>query len=132
MARFAGALIASTVFITILNNVLASDSATRVVRAAEAAGASPAVATAVLAALPSGAKALMSINGATAATIEAAGSAYIRSYVQATRTVAYASIGFGSVAVVACFFLEDITPKMTPKIEIFLENDVNAEKNKFH
>jgi len=23
-------------------------------------------------------------------------------------------------------------PKMTPKIEIFLENDVQAEKNKFH
>ena len=33
---------------------------------------------------------------------------------------------------VACCFLEDIGPKMNAKIEIFLENDVQAEKNKFH
>lgn len=39
-----------------------------------------------------------------------------------------ASIGFGGVAIIACFFLEDIGKKMTPKIEIYLENDVQAEK----
>lgn len=48
------------------------------------------------------------------------------------RTVALASLGFGGVAIIACFFLEDIGPKMTPKIEVFLENDVQAEKNKYH
>ena len=48
------------------------------------------------------------------------------------RTVALASIGFGGVAIIACFFLEDIGPKMNSKIEIYLENDTQAEKNKFH
>jgi hypothetical protein len=48
------------------------------------------------------------------------------------RTVALASIGFGGLAIIACFFLEDIGPKMNNKIEIFLENDVQAEKNKYH
>jgi hypothetical protein len=41
-----------------------------------------------------------------------------------------ASIGFGGVAIIATFFLEDIGPKMNNKIEIFLENDVQADKNK--
>jgi hypothetical protein len=41
-------------------------------------------------------------------------------------------LGFGGVAIIACFFLEDIKPKMTRKIEIFLENDIEAHKNKFH
>lgn len=48
------------------------------------------------------------------------------------RAVALSSVGFGVVAVIATFFLEDIGPKMNNKIEIFLENDVQAEKNKFH
>ena len=48
------------------------------------------------------------------------------------RMVALSSIAFGGLGIIACFFLEDIGPKMTPKIEIFLENDVQAEKNKFH
>ena len=43
-----------------------------------------------------------------------------------------ASIGFGAAAIIATFFLEDIGPKMNSKIEIFLENDVQADKNKFH
>ena len=33
---------------------------------------------------------------------------------------------------VACCFLEDIGQKMNSKIEIYLENDVYAEKNKYH
>ena len=32
----------------------------------------------------------------------------------------------------ACICCQDIGPKMNEKIEIFLENDVNAEKNKYH
>lgn len=33
---------------------------------------------------------------------------------------------------IACLFLEDIGPKMTKKIEIFLENTSEAHKNKYH
>lgn len=89
-------------------------------------------AKALLAALPLGSDAIAAVNGTTSSIISAAGNAYTRSYVKGTQTVAYASIGFGCVAIIACLFLEDIEPKMTPKIEVFLENDVNAEKNKFH
>ena len=32
----------------------------------------------------------------------------------------------------ACLFCNDIGHKMNNKIEIFLENDVNADKNEFH
>ena len=41
-------------------------------------------------------------------------------------------MAFGVVGVILCFCLEDIEPKMTPKIEIFLENDALADKNKYH
>jgi hypothetical protein len=46
--------------------------------------------------------------------------------------VALASIGFGGLAIIACFFLEDIGPKLDSNIEVFLENDVQAEKNRYH
>lgn len=41
-------------------------------------------------------------------------------------------MGFGGVGIIACFFIEDIGPKMNTKIEVFLENDVEAHKNKHH
>jgi hypothetical protein len=41
-------------------------------------------------------------------------------------------LGFGGLAIIACFFLEDIGPKMNEQIEVFLENDVQAEKNTYH
>lgn len=41
-------------------------------------------------------------------------------------------MAFGLTGVILCLFLEDIEPKMTPKIEIFLENDALADKNKYH
>jgi hypothetical protein len=49
-----------------------------------------------------------------------------------TRTIALALTGFGGVAIIAFFFLEDTGPKMDKTIEISLENDVKAHKNKFH
>lgn len=49
-----------------------------------------------------------------------------------SRKVALASLGFGGLGIIACFFLEDIGPKMNSQIEAFLENDVQAEKNKYH
>lgn len=132
VTRYAGALIATTVFSTILNNTVQQEAAQLVPAAAQAAGASPSVAQNILAALPLGADALSAVKGATTKMIEAAGQAYVESYVKGTSTVAYTSIAFGMVGVITTLFLEDITAKMTPKIEIFLENDVHAEKNKFH
>ena len=48
------------------------------------------------------------------------------------RKVAFASLAFGGCAIIASLFLEDIGPKMNNKIEVFLENDVQAEKNVYH
>ena len=132
VARYAGGAVAVTLFESILINVQSKYAAQHVVPAAEAAGASPAVAKAVAAALPLGTAALEKVKGLTTAIATAAGGAYVESYVQGVKTVALASIGFGGVAIIACCFLEDIGPKMNNKIEIYLENDTQAEKNKFH
>ena len=42
------------------------------------------------------------------------------------------SIGFGGLGIIAALCCEDIGHMMNEKIEIFLENDVNAEKNRYH
>lgn len=41
-------------------------------------------------------------------------------------------MAFGVVGIALAFYCEDITPKMNNKIEVFLENDALAEKNKHH
>ncbi len=112
--------------------MVTSNAIKKVISAAVAAGASVATAEQVLTALPSGLTALMKVPGITTAIAEAASVAYVNSYIVGIRTVALASIAFGGIGMIACLFLEDITPKMTKRIEVFLENDVNAEKNKFH
>ena len=48
------------------------------------------------------------------------------------RTTALASMSFGGISILACLWCKDIDNRMTNKIEIFLENDENADKNKFH
>ncbi|OAL33233.1 hypothetical protein AYO20_07550 [Fonsecaea nubica] len=132
VARLSGGAIAVSVFQTILASVQKSHAAAEVPAAVEAAGGSAKVAEAVLGALSLGAEAVAQVQGATAAIIEAAAGAYQQSYVAGLRTVALASVGFGGLAILATLALEDIGPKMTPKIEIFLENDVQAEKNVYH
>jgi len=132
VARYAGGAVAVTTFQSILVSVQSTYAVKNVIPAAEAAGASPQVAQAVLAALPLGAAALEQVQGITTRIATAAGAAFLQSYVEGVKTVALASIGFGGVAIIACFFLEDIGPKMNNKIEIYLENDVQAEKNKYH
>lgn len=64
--------------------------------------------------------------------IEAASQAYTESFVVGTRTVALASLGFGGLGILACLCLEDIDHKMNEKIEVYLENDRQAEKNQYH
>lgn len=149
VARYAGGAVAVTIYETILGNVQGSHAATGVPAAVVAAGGTVAIGDKILAALPLGAAALAKVQGATTAMIEAAGAAYIQSYVigvryviqQAStkslltlpsRTCALTSIAFGVVGVIAALLSEDIGPKMNSKIEIFLENDTQAEKNKFH
>lgn len=110
-----------------------STNAARLVPAAAiAAGLPAASAPALLAALPVGAAAIAQVPGITNEIAAAAGAAFQQSYVVGLRTTALSSLSFGIVAIIACLFCNDIGHKMDDKIEVFLENDENAEKNKYH
>lgn len=85
VARYAGGAVAITVYESILITVQTSKAAIGVPMAAEAAGASPAVAKAVLAALPMGAAALEKVQGLTLKIAEAAGAAFVQSYVEGVK-----------------------------------------------
>ncbi len=132
VSRFAGGTIAISVFSTILSNVTARHAKQLVPAAATAAGLPQSSVAALLAALPLGSAAIQAVPGITDAIAAAAGLAYQASYVQGVRTTALSSLSFGIVAIIACLCCNDIDDKMNNKIEIFLENDVNAEKNRFH
>lgn len=85
VARYAGGAVAVTTFATILTTTQNSHAATGIISAAEAAGASPGTAQAVLAALPLGATALEKVPGLTTAIATAAGGAFVQSYVAAIK-----------------------------------------------
>ncbi|OAL05350.1 MFS general substrate transporter [Phaeosphaeriaceae sp. SRC1lsM3a] len=132
VARFAGGAVAISVYQTILTNVQSSKAAELVPRAVTAAGLSADAVPAFLAALPLGATALAKVPGITNEIIAAGGAAFQQAYVVGLRTTALSSLSFGIVAIIACCFCNDIGPKMNNKIEVFLENDENADKNKYH
>ncbi|KAF5696539.1 major facilitator superfamily transporter [Fusarium mundagurra] len=132
VARSGGGGVANAVFMTILTTAQSNYANKHVVAAAEAAGATPEIAKAILAALPLGAEALAKIQGATTAMIGAAAAAFQQSFVEGIKNVSLASIGFGALAIIGSCWLEDIEPKMNEKIEVFLENDYQAEKNVYH
>jgi hypothetical protein len=121
-----------TVYQTILTNVQTSKAAELVPRAVLAAGLSADAVPAFLTALPLGATALAKVSGVTNEIIAAGGAAFQQAYVVGLRTTALSSLSFGVLAIIACCFCNDIGPKMNNKIEVFLENDENAEKNKYH
>lgn len=107
VARTGGGAIATTVFQTVLVNVQSRFALNHVVPAAEAAGATPTIAKvdnsahrsvsihanvsiklqAVAAALPLGAEAVEKVQGITAAIADAAGAAFVESYVHGLRSV---------------------------------------------
>jgi len=85
VARYAGGAVSVTLFATVLSVCQSQYANTHVIAAAEKAGASPSVAKAVLAALPLGAAALEKVQGLTTAIAEAAGAAFVQSYVHGVR-----------------------------------------------
>jgi hypothetical protein len=85
VSRYAGGAVAVTLFGTILARVQSSWASSHVVAAAEMAGASAATAKAVLVALPLGPAALEKVQGLTTAIAEAAGAAFVQSYVEGVK-----------------------------------------------
>jgi hypothetical protein len=122
----------STVYQTILTNVQSSTAARLVPAAVTAAGLPASSVPTFLAALPLGATALAKVPGITTEAILAGGAAFQQAYMIGLRTTALSSLSFGILAIIACCFCNDIGPKMDNRIEVFLENDENADKNKYH
>jgi hypothetical protein len=132
MARYAGGSLATAIYTTILQNTQSSRAASTLPSAAIAAGMSPENAQKLLAAFPLGASAIAQVPGTTAEALQAATLAFKWSYAHGLKVVALSSLAFGGVGLICCFFCEDLGPKMTDKTEVFLENDVHAEKNVYH
>lgn len=132
MARYAGGSLATAIYTTILTNTQTKRLATTLPEAAIAAGMTAENAQKLLAAFPLGAKAIAAVPGTTTEAIQAAGLAFKWSYAHGLKIVALSSLAFGGFGLICCFLCEDLTPKMTNKTEVFLENDKYAEKNEFH
>lgn len=132
VARYAGGAVAVTIYSTILINVQGKKALQLVPAAVIQAGGTQEIGEMLTLAFPAGMKAISAVPGATADMIAAGGAAFTESYVVGIRAIALTSIAFGVMGIIGCVFCEDIGHKMTPKIEIFLENDIQADKNKFH
>lgn len=48
------------------------------------------------------------------------------------KLVALTSMGFGIIGIIACLCCKDVDAKMNETIEVFLENDEFADRNKYH
>jgi hypothetical protein len=132
MARYAGGSLSQAIYTTILANTQSAHAAKTVPAAAIAAGMTVENAQSLLAAFPLGATAIAKVPGTTAEAISAATLAFQWSYAHGLKVVALSSLSFGVVGLLCIFYCEDLTPKMTNKVEVFLENDIYAEKNEFH
>jgi hypothetical protein len=120
VARWTGGALSSSIYLAILNNVQGHKAAQIVPAAAMSAGADSATAEALLKAIPLGASAIANVTGATTAMVEAAGAAFIESYVVGLRIICLASIAFGVVGTICCALSNDIGPKMTRKSKLSL------------
>ncbi|KAI9818372.1 MAG: hypothetical protein M1827_000430 [Pycnora praestabilis] len=132
VSRTSGGSIAIAVYSSILANSLSRRAAILVPAAVTALGLPASSIPDVFLALPVSTAALLKVPGMTPAIAAAAGGAWQQSYVYALRMVAYASIGFGGAAIICCFLINPIDHKMTNRIEVFLENTENADKNVYH
>lgn len=132
VARYAGGSLAQAIYTSILANTQSARAAATVPQAAMRAGANLATAEGVLAAFPLGSTALAKVPGVNPDILAAAGEAFQWSYAHGLKITALASLSFGGLGLILCFMCENIDAKMNDKTNIFLENDVNADKNEFH
>lgn len=132
MARYAGGSLAQAIYTTILTNTQTRRAMKTLPQAAIAAGMTPEDALKLLAAFPLGTKAIAAVPGTTEEALQAATLAFQWSYAYGLKIVALSSLSFGLFGLICCFLCEDLTPKMTNKTEVFLENDIYADKNEFH
>jgi hypothetical protein len=127
--RFAGGTIAQAVYLTVFQNDLKSKTPAYVTKAAEAAGVSASQIPDLLALLATP-KALAAQFGDSVAG--AVGLAQQLAIAHGIKLIALTSLGFGIIGIVACLCCQNIDSRMDNTIEVFLENDEFADRNKFH
>jgi hypothetical protein len=128
VSRFAAGTIAAAVYTTILSNTVTKWTLRYVPAAVEAAGLAASKVPGLLkdSTSPTFAK------DYPAAVVAAYGGAVQRAYEKGIQNVAYASLAFGIVGIIACACCKDVNEKMNNKIEVYLENTENANRNKYH
>ncbi|KAF2436319.1 MFS general substrate transporter [Tothia fuscella] len=127
-ARFGGGAIAQAIYLAIFNSTIAKATLQLVPTAATKAGLSAADLPALLALLGKPDFAT-TYNSAIVAAVTIAQKEVIRRGVQ---LVAYVSIPFGIVGIIACLCCKDCNDRMNDKIEVYLENTEMASHNKYH
>ena len=150
VARYAGGSLAQAIYVSILANTQSSRAAATVPQAAMQAGANSSTAVALLAAFPLGSAAIAEVPGINDQILAAAGSAFQWSYAHGLKVTALSSLSFGFVGLILCVLCENIDAKvrqwrfghresmlmlddqMNAETNVFLENDINADKNEFH
>lgn len=132
VARFAGGSLATAIYTTVLTNSQTSRAASTIPKAAIEAGLSSSAAAEVLPAFAKGAAALQEIPGMTTEILAKLGLEYAWSYCYGLKMVSLASLGFGGLGIVMCCLCENIDDKMNDKTNVFLENDLHADKNEYH
>ncbi|KAF2664301.1 MFS general substrate transporter [Microthyrium microscopicum] len=131
-SRFAGGSIAQAIYTTILTNAQSKRAAQTLPAAAIAAGLSSENAAKLLAAFPLGAKAIAAVPGVNANIIAAASTAFQWSYAHGLKIMILSSLAWGGLGLILCLLTTDASKKMNSEINVYLENDVNKEKNEFH
>ncbi|CAM1507724.1 Fc.00g045720.m01.CDS01 [Cosmosporella sp. VM-42] len=133
LARYAGGAVASASYSSAIGNGIKKRGMELIPSAALGAGFPESAVDELTSAVIAGGPAVLSkLDQATPPVVDAVTTAYKWSAAYGLRNAALASLAFGVVGIALAFACEDIEPKMTPKIEVFLENDALAEKNKHH
>lgn len=132
VGRYAGGSLATAIYVSVLTNTQKSRAAATLPQAAIAAGLDPKYAQQLLSAFSLGSSAIEAVPGINSSIIAAATDAYKWSYAHGLKITALSSLSFAGLGLICCILCLDIGDKMNGKTEIFLENDVHHEKNKYH
>ncbi|KAJ5709230.1 hypothetical protein N7493_010564 [Penicillium malachiteum] len=127
--RFAAGAVATTIYEVVFDKSLTKYMDKYIPDAVTSAGLSESKVTGLMSVVSGGASALTSYSPAVAS---AAVKALEHAYCKAIFIVAMVSMAFGIVGLIACLCCKDVDAKMTNRIEVYLENTKQGERNTFH
>lgn len=121
--------VGAAVYTTVLTNTVTKYTMRYVPPAVEAAGLSPSKVKALLGVVGTPA---LATSGYPPAIVAAAGAAVQQAYQKGVQNVAFTSLAFGIIGIIACALCKDVDSKMDNRIEVYLENTDFADRNKYH